>query len=96
MDKQMMLQMFEQFLNNPEIGMGFDSPELYNEPTQVIRTRDIQFNIPEKERRPLFDRSKFFKQQEAMLAPETDYYGLPVEQDDVGNQEAMAMYSGVM
>lgn len=96
MDKQMMMSLFEQFLNNQEIGMGFDSPELFNEPSQVIKTGEIQIQIPEKERRPLFDRSKFFAQQQQMMAPQaTDNYGMPME-PEVGNEEAMAMYSGMV
>jgi hypothetical protein len=96
MDKQMMMQLFEQFLNNPDVGMGFDSPDLYNEPSQVVQTGNIQIQIPEKEKRPLFDRSKFFAQQQQMMAPQaTDNYGMPMEQD-VGNQEAMMSYSGMV
>lgn len=96
MNKQMMLQLFEQFLSNPEMGMNFDSPEAYDEPSNVIQTRDIQIQIPEKERRPLFDRAKFFTQQQQMMAPQqTDNYGMPMEQDP-GQAEAMMAYSGMV
>lgn len=95
MDKQMMMQLFEQFLNNPEIGLGFDSPEVYDEPSQVIQTRDIQIQIPEKEKRPLFDRAKFFTQQQQLLQPtQTDNYGMPMEGG--GQEEAMMAYSGMV